>query len=245
MDLKHTMTRAACSRPVAAAITTTTKGRVPNAGVRVDLSHPQVPNRIRAAVFWRLYERAESHLIRRHLPSDIDVVELGASYGVTGTHILNRATGRVVAVEANPALIPPLRRALADERATVVHAAVDYHGQREVDFYVHPTAHLRSRLHALETGIAPTTVPAVTLSGLLEHYRLRDGFALVADIEGAELSIIRHDRAALERCSTMIVELHDTVHDGARVGRAAMRAEIESLGFRRRDEARNTSVFVR
>jgi hypothetical protein len=43
----------------------------------------------------------------------------------------------------------------------------------------------------------------------------------------------------------MIIELHDTVHDGARVGRGEMRAEIESMGFKRIDEARNTSVFVR
>ena len=103
----------ACSPPVAWAITAATRGRIPSSGVRIDLSNEAVPDRIRAAVFWHLYERAEIQLIKRYLPRDLDVIELGSSFGVTAAHALARLDPerRLVAVEANETLLPALRQA--------------------------------------------------------------------------------------------------------------------------------------
>jgi len=58
-------------------------------------------------------------------------------------------------------------------------------------------------------GDMTVDVPAVTLGALAARFP-NEPFQLVADIEGAELELFRHDLAALSLCRLMIVELHDT-----------------------------------
>lgn len=54
-----------------------------------------------------------------------------------------------------------------------------------------------------------TEVAATTLSRVLSDFGVRDGYTLFMDIEGSESDLLTNDASALERCSMMIVELHD------------------------------------
>lgn len=235
-----------CSPSVGRVVAGATRRRPPGrGGVRVDLRHPGVPHHVHAAVFWRLYERAEIGLIHRHLPPDLDVVELGSSLGVTGTHILARLgpTQRLVAVEANPGLLDPLRRALADPRAQVVHAAIapETSGPT-VTFEVHPS-NLRSRVGGPGTGQL-VEVPTTTLSALLHEHAIGE-FTLIADVEGAEAGILFGEPDALDRCRVAIIELHATTWGEEHLTPDRLDGRFRDLGFRCVDRARSTSVYLR
>ena len=213
------------SRPAAAAIDAATGKRpASSGGLRVDLRHPHVTPRTRAAVQWRRYERDEIRLIRRWLPSDTDVVELGAGLGVTGAHILDRIdpNRRLVAVELDPASVDVLNTTLADPRAEVVNAAIDYSGI-EVAADISSSV-LHSRVGA---GSGPR-VTGLTLAGLLDTRRIGE-YALVCDIEGAEADLAVHDAAALDRCRLIIVETHG-YHDQT-LTREGTLAALTGLGF--------------
>jgi FkbM family methyltransferase len=204
-----------------------------------------VPDRIRAAVFWHLYERAEIQLIKRYLPRDLDVIELGSSFGVTAAHALARLDPdrKLVAVEANETLLPALRQVLADPRAEVCHGAVAYGAGDVVEFYVHPTNHLWSRMNA-RPGAQAVAVQSITLGQLVGDHDLGE-YSLIADIEGAEAGLLEHDAEALLGCRCMIIELHSTEHQGRHVDRGSMLEQVLGLGFRKVDEQRRTVVFMR
>ena len=213
------------SRPAAAAMDAATRKRpTSTGGLRVDLSHPHVPPRTRAAVQLRRYERDEIRLIRRWLPSHTDVVELGAGLGVTGAHILDRIgpTRRLLAVELDPASADVLNTTLADPRAEVINAAIDYSGNQVAAEIGSSVLHSR-----VGVGSGPR-VASLTLAGLLDTRRVGD-YALVCDIEGAEADIAVHDGTALDRCHLIIVETHG-YHDQT-LTRQETLAAIISLGF--------------
>lgn len=192
------------------------RDRIPCRGVRVDTSDPAVADAIKASIFFRIYESAEQRLVSRLLRADLDVVECGASLGVVSAQILRRLGPgkRLVAVEANPRLLPALRKNLdlagGAGRAEAVHAAVHYGA---------PEALLQfgaeSTMGRVGDGAAGQSVrvPAATLGGLVRERGL-GRYALVCDIEGAELSIALHDGEALRGCHQLVAELHACAEDG-------------------------------
>lgn len=85
-------------------------------------------------------------------------------------------------------------------------------------------------------------MPTTTLRSIVADI---GDFALVADIEGAEVSFIGGDGAALERCRWMCIELHDTTFEGEPWSRNRLMDALIGLGFElvHRDGA--TYVFTR
>lgn len=188
--------------------------RIPNRGIRFDTSDPQITPRVKARLLFGLYEGAELRFIGRHLDGRRDVVELGSSLGITGSHILRAlAPGRrLIAVEANPALIDLLGRTLAAHAGTsnwaVEHGAIAY-GTDEVLLQVGASTQ-GSRVADPDRDSATTVVvPATTLSGVLDHHGV-DRYDLVCDIEGAEVDLLDLEDEALSRCDRMVIELHPT-----------------------------------
>lgn len=163
------------------------------------------------------YERAEIDFIARYLPRDLDVLEVGSSIGATSCQIARRlASGcRLTCVEANPTLIPVLRRNLAsnvpDRPIEVVHAVVGA---------APGTAYFIPRLNSLSSLAADNTEGALelrceSLSGLVSEHCPGD-FSLVSDVEGAEAAFLADD-TALRRCRFMVIEAHATIHQGNRL----------------------------
>ncbi len=222
------------SPPAGIAIAAATRNRVPNHGLRFDVSDRAFSPRARAALFWRLYERAEIRMIRRYLGTSTTVVELGASLGVTSAHIASRLArgSRLVCVEANPHLADGLGRRLIPYTS---HVAVEVENLA-ISGEVGPVGlaliqtNLDSRLQD-DASARSVTVSGTTLRTLLSD-KLIGEFDLVCDIEGAEASFLLGDPGALDGCRRAVFELHDTTFAGGAVTAAELLDAACGLGFR-------------
>lgn len=194
----------------------------------------------------RPYEAEEAGMVRDYLLPGTNVIELGGCFGVVSA-LVRKTIGpeaRHVIVEANPSLIDPLTRnagqGAAPGQTDVLNAAVDYSGAASVTFSIGPNAHM-SRLGA---GARTVTVPAVRLVDLVA--RLPAGpYALVCDIEGAELGLFAAEADALDRIGLLVLETHPDAYPRgkedldamlttlAAAGLVQVRAEADVVCFRR------------
>ena len=241
------LSRAACQPVIGRAIAAVQHNRVRNRGCLIDTSSPHITPTTIARLWWGLYEAKEIRFIKQLLPRDMDVVELGASIGVATAHIARRIQPerQIICVEANPYLLELIRENVAlntpGRRVTILNQAIDYSGQGSVRLQVSET-NTNSRLGSGEDGLA---VETTTLSRVIEHYSL-GSFALVADIEGAELGMILNDKAGLSQVQQLIIELHPAQHLGELWTPERMRdLLIASHGFNLRAERGPVYVFER
>src|SRR3954467_6594406 len=118
-------------RLVGALIARAYRDQIPFRSHVINTASDYVPRTAVALLRWGFYEKAEIEFIRRFLPPDLDIVELGASLGVVTLEIAARqeAAKRLVSVEANPHLIETIRTNVArnSHRTDVelINAAVD------------------------------------------------------------------------------------------------------------------------
>lgn len=224
------------------------KNRIKLRGHHFDVSSPLVTKWIKSQLFWGFYEKAESRLIARYLDPGRDVIELGASIGVVTSRIATalEPSARVIAVEADARLLPLLRRSLAENgvasRVQIVHGAIHYGAEPEV-WIAHGENNCAGRVG--EAGASRgAMVESVTLSALVERHGIGN-YTLVADIEGAELGIIEQDAAALARCDTVIIELHDTCDKRGHVSVGELAERWAALGYDLRERVSDVFVFQR
>lgn len=204
--------RRVCTERLGRLIAAAFRDRIPNHGHRIGTAPPSVSPQAKASILLRLYERREIGLLRRHLRPELDVIEAGASLGVTGALVASRlrAGRRLVAVEANPELVPELRRNLRavahDDRAAGVHAALAYGPDADrVAFVAGADSVLGS---VARDPAAGEPVEAVTLAGLRQTWGL-DRYALVCDIEGGEWELVDQPAGVFSGCEQLFIELHD------------------------------------
>ena len=171
--------------------------------------------------------------MRAHLRTDLPVVELGASIGFITAQIGRRRPPRIVAVEANPGLIPSICETLDLNSITgveVLHTAIAY------DSAGSKTARGQARLQVSDSNLGSSIlvdlssehdshdvdVPAASLGQLL-HDRDIQRYSCVCDIEGAELAMIRNEIApVVDGCQQLIIELHERQITGEVVGIPAL-----------------------
>lgn len=213
-----------------------TKDMIPCRGIRISTASPIISPRTKAAMFWGLYENRELRCLKRHLRPDLDVVDLGASIGVSGAHAARRLRPgiRYVAVEANPALHDLLARNLVSHSNSVILArALDASpgAGDTVTLALGPTTDA-SRIEQNPAGYdGAVAVRRQTLSDLLRQEGL-SRFQLLCDIEGSEASLFLNDPDAFRHCELMIIELHRTYANGRWFSVADLRDLVLSLGFR-------------
>lgn len=152
------------------------------------------------------------------------VLELGAGIGFISTMIARRiGAGRVVAVEANPQLLPIARRTHAVNGVAVelVGAAVAPE-EGEIEFHLHPEFWASSTVP--RPGSRPIRVPTRSLRSLLRELRPQ---VLVVDVEGGEASLF--EGLPLDGVRSVVMELHPDVIGLAGVGRTF--AAMDRAGF--------------
>jgi FkbM family methyltransferase len=190
------------------------RNRIPFHGVTIDVSDPIITDETKALLFWRIYEKAEVTFVKKYLASDENVIELGSSIGVMGSIISQiQTTGKYVSVEANPTLINANQKNVELNRKAeynLVNRALDYFNNT-VSFSINKS-NLDGKVHRSGANGSTVLVKTITLDELCTTYGLLN-FTLISDIEGAEIALLLNDQKALDKCSKMIIELHDTVYN--------------------------------
>lgn len=217
--LKIRIARIAAGAEAGHVIGALTRYRIRHLGLRFDTRGGDFSPQVRARMYWGMYESAETRFIQSYLPGSSTVVELGSSLGVTTAHIaaVMSPHGHLVCVEANPRLLPGLRRRIqphTSSRVDILHAAVTGHCGTTALALASET--VSSRLADPVPQAAVIDVPALTLREILRRTDVAE-FDLVSDIEGAEAYFLLQDPESLSGCRIAVMELHDTTVDGTRV----------------------------
>ena len=134
--------------------------------------------------------------------SNFYCLEIGANHAFAGSnsYLLNKYTGiPCILVEANPKLLPDLKRARPD--ATIIHSAVVANDSPNVDFFVSYHNEISSlnkefveKWHNGHIGLEEKiNVPAIRLNDLLGKYVPQEKkiILLSIDIEGMDLEIAK------------------------------------------------------
>lgn len=180
-------------------------------GLKLSLDRTVANDRIVEEIEAGRYEAEELAISCDFVRPGDRVLELGAGIGCISAGVMRDVgPASYFAVEADARLIPHIRRshALNDvSGAQVLNAAFatdpEVLARGSVSFTLH-REFWRSGIGQDQPGITETvSVPTVDASGFLAENRIN---VLIADIEGAELDLLRHlDPAGLER---IVLELH-------------------------------------
>lgn len=241
-----------CNPLLGKLIGLTTGNVIRRGACSIDTGSDWIESATKARLFWGFYEDYELDFVRRYLPGDLDVVELGSSIGVLSSHIAQRLLPErtLVCVEPNPHLIAVLdsniRRNAPNSITRLLNIAVDYSGGAEVPLSISSnTAWSKVDIARRELAGECVMVKAKTLSAILTEAAI-SRYALVCDIEGAEAGVIFADQAAFDGCQHIIIELHDTELQGRPVAVEESRKEIETvLGFTLIARRSNAFYFAR
>lgn len=215
--------------------------------LELDVSGREFTPHMKGLLFRRRYEDPEIRMIRRYLRDSHTVVELGASLGITSAHIaaLLPSGGRLLCVEANPRLIDGMQRRVAPHARHIsleieTMAVASQIGTARLRITpTSPGSHL-----VTEQGQDTVSVHTTTLRELLAKHSIEE-FDLVADIEGAEASILLDDPDSLSGCRRALFEFHDTTHDGQRLSVADFVDATVALGFRILERHGRVATFER
>ena len=228
------------------------KNRIPFRGLVFNTCIPEISPVTKAELFWKIYESAEIRFIQKYLPVSFDVIELGSSIGVVSSLIRKRLCedARLICVEAHPALsrhIPVnLKLNKLYHNVTCLNKAINY-SQKSNDgaFFIPGELSTTGRVACGNPQHNSILVGTVTLSALKSTFRINN-FALIADIEGAEVNIIREDKEALNNCQHLFLELHNTTYAGFPVSVEDMLRELIDIhGFCLRDRHYNVVYLNR
>jgi len=117
------------------------RDKIPSRGLLFQTDNDIDP-RIKASIFFGMYESAETRSIQKYLRPDLDVIELGASFGIVTCHILKKIMKgkKLICVEANPEMLDRIKRNLEinmqEGEAELVHAAISYIDNSTTPFFI-------------------------------------------------------------------------------------------------------------
>jgi FkbM family methyltransferase len=184
---------------------------------------------LRTDVIFGLFEKFERNAVQRFVLPTLPVVELGGCMGIVSC-ITNRRLANPsahVVVEANPKVIPLLRRNRRRNRCRfeVVNRAIAY-GTETIQYA--PAADFAGNSLAEKSG---TSMVRVKTTGLKEILNRRgfESYTLICDIEGHECELVEREAELVGRAETIILETHARLVGEEK--NAAMLARLEQLGF--------------
>jgi len=187
------------------------------------------------------YERRERRLASRVIRDGDVVLELGAGLGFISSYLRkSTGAGKIVAVEANPRLIPYIRRVHAMNASSNIEllngiVVPDHTGPKTFSFFCRRDF-WASSLKATPPFEVELEVETHVLPDLLAAHRPD---VLVMDIEGGELELLSAKDLGTIRAA--VIETHPFAYGAA--GLATVEANLRRLGFREDDAG--TEGFVR
>jgi FkbM family methyltransferase len=211
------------------------RNRIRHRGLWFDVRSSDFSPRVRAQMFWGMYESAETRMIKSLLQGSTTVIELGSSLGVTTKHIASHMAphGRLVCVEANPHLLPGLHERISPWTSTlhvdVIHAAITS-GCGTTAIALSPET-FGSHLATCGTSTDTVQVPSLTLREVVRRSDIEE-FDLVSDIEGAEATFLLEDPSILQSCSRAVIELHESSVGDKSMSVSDLMVAAVSAGFR-------------
>ena len=193
------------------------------------------------------YEEEEALLIRRHLGRGTPVIELGACIGVVSALIRDviGPSAPHILVEADPRTAPLARenasRGASVRAVSLVRGAISYGASPTVRFAAGANQHAGRLALGEEDGFE---APAVRLSALAAKLG-SDRFALVCDIEGAELPLVRAEAETLARCDLVVMEFHPGAYPCGGADAADIVRRLAEAGLREVERIGDVAAFAR
>ena len=177
-------------------------------GIRIERCRDLISDRIWQTIRARRYEDAELRAGLGALRAGDRLLELGAGLGIVGA-VLASCTDvdRILSVEADPRLIPYMRRLHADNgiaNIDVLHCAPTSAPQDGSMLYVRPDFWCSSLNPDTGPYAAAVRVPTRTLGSLLHEFRPT---VVLSDIEGAEAGLFGAPQD-FRGVRVFVIELH-------------------------------------
>lgn len=207
------------------------------------VSTPTITTEHKGTLFFGLHEIEEREQVKKFLPSDKYVIELGGGLGVISclaNKRLNQPRNHIV-FEANAGMIDVLEanKEKNDCQFVTLNKAIAY-GVEWIEFSneEHFTA---SRLSNDNKSVDVSRVTAVTLADIVDEFNIGE-FSLISDIEGAEQYIIDNELELLsDKCKSIIIEMHPLFIGEDRV--AELLQKLGSKGFSIVDQMQDNYVL--
>ena len=195
----------------------------------------------------RPYEAPEAEMVKTYLEPGTNVIELGGCMGILSALVRQKIgpEAQHIIVEALPDLAEICETnaniGATPGKTSVIRAAIDYSGAANITFAVAANAHSG---HIAKSGEKGVTVPAIRLSDLARQ--LPDGhFALLCDIEGAEIAMVDAEADTLQRVSLFILETHPKLYPGKKAAQAELMRAIETAGFEKTQQIADVICYRR
>jgi FkbM family methyltransferase len=189
---------------------------IPYYGVTINTS--KISNyKTKALIFWKLYEKAEIHFVKKYITEKYDVIEFGSSIGVVSSilgKIINEK--KLICVEANPNIIPILENNLKINHIKnfkIYNCALGNPSEKTSNFEFGSSNTTGKISSALDNN---ALVENITLQKIIKQNKIGK-YNIVCDIEGAEYFLIKYNFKELEKCNILIIEVHDFKHESINV----------------------------
>ena len=176
------------------------------------------------------YEPVEVDVLRSHLTTDADFLDIGANIGAF-TLPLAPFARRVVAIEASPSVLPFLRRNVELSRRTsidIVDCAISAPGTDSVSFYLPPMDHFGMGSSAPQFSAEPVKLAAKPLDRVLKDCNAARIAAVKLDVEGFEAHVFLGGMGLLRRMPApfILFEFCDWAEERAFPGRKGWAQQI-------------------
>ena len=192
-------------------------------GIKVPFAEGVITPKIERALRRGNYESGECKTLQSLLSDEDRVLDIGAGLGLVSALAARIVGGsNVVAVEANPALLPVIRetyRVNEIEHVDLRHGMVSPTGDDSGTFYLRRDFWASSMEPDSRPYVETVEVPGLRLGDLISEFKPS---IVSCDIEGAELGLF--DDADLSGVRHLIVELHPKVY-----GTTGVRRIVEAL----------------
>jgi len=213
-------------------------------GLTYSVDSPQITAGQKCTIAFGYHETEERLLIRRWLPKNLPLIELGGGLGIVSC-LANRRLAdpeKHIVVEANPEMLAVLERNRGLNRCkfTVINKAIAY-GREKIELKVSSNFVASSMVR--DVGDRIVTVETTNVSSLMKEAGFEQA-GIICDIEGAEADIIKRELPMLSpKIRFFMAEMHPEILGWSVVNE--LLKNMVDLGFVLKEKLGNSVFFSR